>query len=44
VKQDGFRLIVARNGDRVRLFTRNGHNWTNRYPLIVESALRIRTR
>ena len=23
VKQDGFRLIVLRDGDRVRLFTRN---------------------
>jgi bifunctional non-homologous end joining protein LigD len=27
----------------VRLFTRNGHDWTDRYPLIVEAALRIRT-
>jgi ATP-dependent DNA ligase len=24
VKYDGYRLIVARDGDRVRLFTRNG--------------------
>jgi len=44
VKQDGFRLIVSRDGDRVRLYTRNGHNWTDRYPLIVETAQRIRTR
>ena len=29
VKQDGFRLIVARDADRVRLFTRNGHDWTD---------------
>jgi len=43
VKQDGFRLIVLRDGDRVRLFTRNGHDWTSRYPLIVEAARRIRT-
>jgi ATP-dependent DNA ligase len=27
VKQDGFRLIVQRDGDRVRLFTRNGYDW-----------------
>jgi bifunctional non-homologous end joining protein LigD len=27
---------------RVRLFTRNGHDWTDRYPLIVEAALRNR--
>jgi bifunctional non-homologous end joining protein LigD len=42
VKQDGFRLIVSRDGDRVRLFTRNGHDWSERYPLIVEAALRNR--
>jgi len=26
----------------VRLFTRNGHDWTDKYPLIVEAALRNR--
>jgi bifunctional non-homologous end joining protein LigD len=44
VKQDGFRLIVQRDGERVRLFTRNGYDWTSRYPLIVEAARRIRTK
>jgi bifunctional non-homologous end joining protein LigD len=43
IKQDGFRLIVLRDGDRVRLFTRNGYDWTTRYPLIVEAARRIKT-
>jgi ATP-dependent DNA ligase len=28
----------------VRLFPRNGHNWTGRYSLIVEAALRSRAR
>jgi ATP-dependent DNA ligase len=28
-------VVVQREGKRVRLFTRNGHDWTNRYPLIV---------
>jgi ATP-dependent DNA ligase len=32
----------VRDGARVRLFTRNGHDWTSRYPLIVEAALRNR--
>jgi bifunctional non-homologous end joining protein LigD len=41
-KHDGYRLTVHREGKRVRLFTRNGHDWTDRYPLIVEAALRIR--
>jgi bifunctional non-homologous end joining protein LigD len=44
VKQDGYRLIVSRDGDRVRLYTRNGYDWTSRYPLIVEAARRIRTK
>jgi bifunctional non-homologous end joining protein LigD len=42
IKHDGFRLTVFREGKRVRLFTRNGHDWTDRYPLIVEAAQRIR--
>ena len=44
IKHDGYRLIVQREGKRVRLFTRNGHDWTDRYPLIVEAALRNRAR
>jgi bifunctional non-homologous end joining protein LigD len=43
VKHDGYRLIVQRDGKRVRLFTRNGHDWTDRYPLIVEAALKNRS-
>jgi bifunctional non-homologous end joining protein LigD len=42
VKYDGYRLRVERNGDRVRLITRNGYDWTNRYPWIVEAALKNR--
>src|SRR6187402_2547804 len=43
VKMDGYRLIVHREGKRVRLFTRNGFDWSDRYPLITEAALRIRS-
>jgi bifunctional non-homologous end joining protein LigD len=43
IKHDGYRLIVQREGKRVRLFTRNGHDWTDRYSLIVEAALRNRS-
>ena len=42
VKYDGYRLIVARDGDRAGLFTRNGHDWSGRFPQIVETALRNR--
>ena len=42
IKHDGYRLIVLRQGKRVRLFTRNGHDWSGRFPLITEAALRHR--
>jgi bifunctional non-homologous end joining protein LigD len=34
---------VQRDGKRVRLFTRNGHDFTDRYPLIVQGALSNRS-
>jgi bifunctional non-homologous end joining protein LigD len=37
-----YRMIAQRDGDRVRLFTRNGHDWSDRYPWIVDSARRLR--
>ena len=42
IKYDGYRLRLERDGDRVRLITRGGHNWTDRYPWIVEAARKIR--
>jgi bifunctional non-homologous end joining protein LigD len=47
IKFDGYRAITAIAGDEVRLFTRNGHDWSGRFaPLVpalqklgVESAL-----
>jgi bifunctional non-homologous end joining protein LigD len=42
IKYDGYRLRVERNGDRVRLITRGGYDWTKRYPWIVEAALKNR--
>jgi hypothetical protein len=42
IKHDGYRLIVQREDKRVRLFTRNGHEWSDRFPLIAEAALRNR--
>ncbi len=41
VKYDGYRLRVERDGDRVRLITRGGYNWTDRYPWIVEAARKV---
>jgi bifunctional non-homologous end joining protein LigD len=42
IKHDGFRLQVHRNGDRVRLFTRRGYDWTERYPRVVDAAAALR--
>ena len=44
IKYDGYRLRVERNGDRVRLITRGGYDWTKRFPWIVEAALKNRQR
>jgi hypothetical protein len=42
IKYDGYRLRLERDGDRVRLITRGGYNWADRYPWIVEAALKNR--
>src|SRR6476661_9162709 len=34
--------MVRRDGARVRCFTRNGHDWADRFPAIVDAALRIK--
>jgi len=45
IKHDGYRLMARRNPAGVRLLTRNGHDWTSRFPLIVQAvdALRLRS-
>ncbi|WIW44624.1 RNA ligase family protein [Bradyrhizobium sp. 62B] len=42
IKYDGYRLRLERDGDRVRLVTRGGYNWSSRYPWIVEAARKVR--
>jgi bifunctional non-homologous end joining protein LigD len=42
IKHDGYRLRLECDGDHVRLITRGGYDWTNRYPWIVETARKIR--
>jgi bifunctional non-homologous end joining protein LigD len=44
IKQDGYRLIVRRDGKAVRLFTRRGFDWTDRYPAIAAVAAKLRAR
>jgi bifunctional non-homologous end joining protein LigD len=42
IKHDGYRLQVRRDGDRVRLFTRRGFDWSKRYPAIARTAAALR--
>jgi hypothetical protein len=44
IKHDGYRLIVRREGDSVRLFTRRGYDWSNRYPAIARAAAKLRAK
>jgi bifunctional non-homologous end joining protein LigD len=45
IKHDGFRFVCWRAGDRVRVFSRQGIDWTDRVPLIAEAltALRVKS-
>src|SRR3954466_287479 len=42
IKHDGFRLMVRREGSRVRCFTRGGYDWADRFPAIVDAASRLK--
>jgi ATP-dependent DNA ligase len=45
IKHDGFRFVCWRVGERVRVFSRQGIDWTDRVPLIAEAlaALRVKS-
>jgi bifunctional non-homologous end joining protein LigD len=45
IKHDGYRLMARHDPVGVRLLTRNGHDWSARFPLIVEAvnALKVRS-
>ena len=40
IKYDGYRMRIERERERVRLITMGGHDWSSRYPWIVEAALK----
>jgi ATP-dependent DNA ligase len=42
IKHDGYRLIVRKEGAAVCLFTRNGHDWSGRFPAIAQTAGRLK--
>ena len=37
IKHDGFRILAQRRGRSVRLLTRNGHDFADRFPLAAEA-------
>jgi ATP-dependent DNA ligase len=45
IKHDGFRIMAMRGAAGVRLYTRNGHDFAARFPLIVAAitALPVRS-
>ena len=44
MKFDGYRLQAHIQGGVVSLFTRNGHDWTEKFPHIVESLMEMNVR
>ena len=44
IKHDGFRVIARKDDKRVQLYSRPGNDLTHRFPLIVETLARLRSR
>jgi bifunctional non-homologous end joining protein LigD len=44
VKHDGYRTLLIVELRKVRAYTRNGFDWTDRYPSIVNAAARLECR
>jgi ATP dependent DNA ligase domain len=42
--RDARRIIARKNGERVRLYSRPGNDFTRRFPLIVDALVRLRSR
>jgi bifunctional non-homologous end joining protein LigD len=42
IKHDGYRLLVRKREGKVSIYTRRGADWTHRFPLIVDGAMRLR--
>jgi bifunctional non-homologous end joining protein LigD len=41
IKHDGFRILARRVGNGVRLFSRNGHDFTSRFPLVAAAVMAL---
>jgi hypothetical protein len=41
IKHDGYRSQLVIERDQVRVFNRNGYDWSDRYPSIVRAAAKL---
>jgi bifunctional non-homologous end joining protein LigD len=44
IKHDGFRIMARRDGARIRLITRHGNDFTDRFPVIVAAVTALPAR
>ena len=44
IKHDGFRIMARRDGAGIRLITRHGNDFTNRFPIIVAAVMALPAR
>lgn len=42
IKYDGYRILALKSGDEARLVSRNGKDWTDRFPTIAAAVARLR--
>ena len=44
IKHDGYRLMARRDPVGIRLITRRGNDWSDRFPLVVEAVNHLKVR
>jgi hypothetical protein len=44
IKHDGYRLMARRDSVDIRLITRRGNDWSERFPLVVEAVNHLKAR
>jgi bifunctional non-homologous end joining protein LigD len=44
IKHDGYRLMARRDSVGIRLITRRGNDWSDRFPLVIEAVNQLKLR
>jgi ATP-dependent DNA ligase len=44
IKHDGYRLMARRDSVGIRLITRRGNDWSERFPLVIEAVNHLKVR